>query len=113
MFISVFHEIHVSKQNSPQMGRCVLRRRIWGYSVCLCPIKRTPSLYGLKAVNNTEADEGLPAYSYAKRFSQDRVQSYVSVEKYGKPSWNYMSRVAINPCFGVYDQLVQAQKIIA
>ena len=25
----------------------LLRRHIWGYSVCLCPIKRTQSLYGL------------------------------------------------------------------
>ena len=29
------------------MGRRVLRRYIWGYSVCLCPIKRTQGLYGL------------------------------------------------------------------
>ena len=29
------------------MGRCVLRRHIWGYSVCHCPIKRMPGLYGL------------------------------------------------------------------
>ena len=26
------------------MGRRVLRRHIWGYSVCLCPIKGTPGL---------------------------------------------------------------------
>ena len=25
----------------------LLRLHIWGYSVCLCPIKRTPGLYGL------------------------------------------------------------------
>ena len=29
------------------MGRRVLRRHIWGYSVGLCPIKRTPGLYRL------------------------------------------------------------------
>ena len=29
------------------MGRCVLRCYIWGYYVCLCPMKRTPGLYGL------------------------------------------------------------------
>ena len=29
------------------MGRHILQRHIWGYSVCLCPIKRTPGLYGL------------------------------------------------------------------
>ena len=29
------------------MGRRVLRRYIWGYSVCPCPIKRTHGLYGL------------------------------------------------------------------
>ena len=33
------------------MGRRVLRRHIWGYSVCLCPIKGTPGLNKLKAVN--------------------------------------------------------------
>ena len=30
------------------MGRRVLRRHIWGYFVCLCPIKRTPGVYGLR-----------------------------------------------------------------
>ena len=29
------------------MRRRVLRRLIWGYSVWLCPIKKTSSLYGL------------------------------------------------------------------
>ena len=29
------------------MGRRVLRRHICDYSVCLCPIQRTPGLYGL------------------------------------------------------------------
>ena len=29
------------------MRRRVLQRHICGYSVCLCPIKRTPGLYGL------------------------------------------------------------------
>ena len=28
------------------MGCRVLRPHIWGYSVCQCPIKRTPGLYG-------------------------------------------------------------------
>ena len=35
------------------MGRRVLRRHIWGYSVCLCPIKGTSGLYGLKAVSSS------------------------------------------------------------
>ena len=26
------------------MGRRVLRRHIWGYTVCLCPTKGTPGL---------------------------------------------------------------------
>ena len=30
------------------MGRRILRRHIWGYSVCLCPIKGTPGLKELK-----------------------------------------------------------------
>ena len=29
------------------MGRRVLRRHIWGYSDCLCSIKKTPGLSGL------------------------------------------------------------------
>ena len=43
-----FDEIPPSKQNSP-MGRRVLRRHIWGYVVCLCPIKGTPGLNELMA----------------------------------------------------------------
>ena len=31
------------------MGRRVLRRHIWGYSVCLCSIKGTPGLNELSA----------------------------------------------------------------
>ena len=42
-------ENHVSKQNSPRLGSPVLWRPIRGYSVYLCPIKRTPGLYGLKS----------------------------------------------------------------
>ena len=33
------------------MGRRVLRRHIWGYSVCLCPTKGTPGLNELRAVS--------------------------------------------------------------
>ena len=29
------------------MGRRILRRHIWDYAVCLCPIKGTPGLYEL------------------------------------------------------------------
>ena len=25
-----------------------MKRHIWGYSVCLCPIKKTPGLYGIE-----------------------------------------------------------------
>ena len=32
------------------MGRRVLRRHIWGYSVCLCPIKGTPGLNEIKVL---------------------------------------------------------------
>ena len=39
-FISFFDEI----PPWPQMGRRILRRHIWGYVVCLCPIKGTPGL---------------------------------------------------------------------
>ena len=37
------------------MGRRVPRRPIWGYAVCLCPIKGTPGLneYILKAVDSS------------------------------------------------------------
>ena len=33
------------------MGRRVLRRHIWGYSVCLCPIKGTPGLTHLIVIS--------------------------------------------------------------
>ena len=36
------------------MGRRVLRRHIWGYSVCLCPIKRTSGLYGLYGLDEID-----------------------------------------------------------
>ena len=32
------------------MGRRVLRRPFWGYSVCQCPTKGTPGLYELRIV---------------------------------------------------------------
>ena len=47
-----FDEITLSKQNSQrcdaaELGSRVLRRHIWGYTVCLCPTKWTPGLYEL------------------------------------------------------------------
>ena len=38
-FITFFDEISLCKQDSR-----VLRRHIWGYTVCLCPTKGTPGL---------------------------------------------------------------------
>ena len=38
----LFVEIPLSQQNSP-----ILQHHIWGYIVCLCPIKRAPGLYEL------------------------------------------------------------------
>ena len=38
-----------------QMGRRVLRRLISGYSVCLCPIKRTLGFHGLSDDKNANA----------------------------------------------------------
>ena len=35
-----------------QMGCRVLQRRIWGYTVCLCPIKRMQGLYNLNYSND-------------------------------------------------------------
>ena len=55
-FIQFFDENSLSKQNSSrwdaaeQMGRRVLRRHTWGYSVCLCPIKGTPGLNELRII---------------------------------------------------------------
>ena len=42
--IHYFDEIPTDKQNSPKWDATFC-----GYSVCLCPIKRTPGLYGLRA----------------------------------------------------------------
>ena len=41
------------------MGRRVLWRHTWGYSICLCPIKRTPGLYGLSPCTLTFVGVGL------------------------------------------------------
>ena len=41
------------------MGRRVLRRRTWGYPVCLCPIKGTLGLYEL---SHARTDPSLPGY---------------------------------------------------
>ena len=42
VFISFFDEIPLLNQTEwPLMGRRVLRRHIWGYTVCLCAINRT------------------------------------------------------------------------
>ena len=41
--ISFFDEIHVSKQNSPR----------WNAAFCLCPIKRTQGLYGLRLLSDS------------------------------------------------------------
>ena len=38
-------------------NRIALRRYISGYSVCLCPIKRTPGLYGLRHTCKLDALE--------------------------------------------------------
>ena len=47
-FVFFFDKIRISKQNN------VLRRHIWGYSVCLYPIKRTPGLYGLSNIKTKQ-----------------------------------------------------------
>ena len=43
-FYSIFRWKFSKQTEYPQMGRRVLRRHIWGYSVCLCPIKGMPGL---------------------------------------------------------------------
>ena len=53
-FYFIFDENNVSKQNNPRCDAAFLRRHIWGYSVCLCPIKRTRGLHGLMLCNNCE-----------------------------------------------------------
>ena len=49
-----FSFYRVNKQNSPRGD--VLRRHIWGYSVSLCPIKRTPCLFGLSSVKVSDKE---------------------------------------------------------
>ena len=41
------------------MGRRVLRRHIWGYSICICPIKGTPVLNELKSNGNMLPSPGI------------------------------------------------------
>ena len=50
-FISFFDENNLSKQNSLRWDAVFLWLHIWGYSVCLCPIKRMPGLYGLRVTD--------------------------------------------------------------
>ena len=45
-------KIKMANRIAPDGTPTVLRRHIGGYSVCLCPIKRAPSLYGLKQHRN-------------------------------------------------------------
>ena len=47
-FYLIFRCNFSTQTKSPQMGRRVLRRHIWDYSVCLCPIKGTPGLNELR-----------------------------------------------------------------
>ena len=46
LVISCFDDFF-KQTEKPMMELRVLRRHILGYSVCLCPIKRSPGLYGL------------------------------------------------------------------
>ena len=43
----IFHFYFITENRiAPDVTPC-LATHIWVYSVCLCPIKRTPGLYGL------------------------------------------------------------------
>ena len=53
------------------MGRHVLRRHNWGYSVCLCPIKRAPGLYGLR---HQEEEVTQPYNNYTKPNIRQQVR---------------------------------------
>ena len=48
MFNQFFDEIPLKANIIASDGTRVLRRHIWGYSVCLCPIKGTPGLSELR-----------------------------------------------------------------
>ena len=48
-FYFIFRWKSCQQTEKPQMGRCILRCHIWGYSVCICPIKRISGLYRLRA----------------------------------------------------------------
>ena len=50
LWVIVFNENFLIKQL--QMGRHILRHHIWGYSVCLCPIKGTLGLNELIQMHN-------------------------------------------------------------
>ena len=53
IFIPFFDEIHVRKHNRPRWDAAFLLRHVWGYSVYLCRMKRTPGLHD--CVNYTSA----------------------------------------------------------
>ena len=48
----IFRWKSYKQKEEPQIGRQILRLRIWGYSVCLCFIKKTPNLYVLNWPHN-------------------------------------------------------------
>ena len=58
------------------VGR-VLRRHIWSYSVCLCPIKRTLGLYGLR--HFAFAQLAMQKFTIGKRNSDGGGTVYVRV----------------------------------
>ena len=47
-FLSHFSMNFRLANRMPKMGRRVLQRHIWGYAVCLCPIKTTPDINELR-----------------------------------------------------------------
>ena len=72
--IGIIFDHDLRKQNSPRLNAAFLRRRpIWGYFVCLCPIKRTTGLYGLSSIARKYVFEGFrPGQTQTSRYSDRR-----------------------------------------
>ena len=74
MFISFFEENHVRKQNSPGWDAAFCGDTSVGtlYFVCLCPIKRTPGLYGLIILI-------LLQWQVSRRLMTRKIRTYKSI----------------------------------
>ena len=101
------------------MGRRVLRRHIWGFSLCLCPIKGTPGLNELKIFIFYLSYHRIDTYFVEFEFQQESPSPKATSprakhsEKNAPPSPTQADKPPVNPtqsedvpyCIALYDFL--------